>query len=161
MASERSSEGLVEVRGAGEGFVQEILAGPHHLQSDEPVSAGGTDTGATPYDLLLAALGSCTSMTVGMYARRKQWPLVRVTVRLRHSRVHAGDCAACDTEDAMLTVIDRDVEFDGPLSEAQREQLLAIANRCPVHRTLTSKIDIRTTLRAAVQERAEGDPSTP
>ncbi len=149
MAAERPVEGHVIVRGAADGFVQEIEAGRHQLRSDEPVSVGGTDTGATPYDLLLAALGSCTSMTVGMYARRKQWPLTRVTVRLSHSRVHARDCAVCDTEEAMLTVIERDVEFEGPLSDVQRERLLAIANRCPVHLTLTSQIDIRTTLRAA------------
>ena len=161
MATEGPVEGRVTVRGAANGFVQEIEAGPHQLRSDEPVSVGGTDTGATPYDLLLAALGSCTSMTVGMYARRKQWPLMRVTVRLSHARVHARDCAVCDTEEAMLTVIDRDVEFDGPLSDAQRERLLAIANRCPVHLTLTSRIDIRTTLRASSQERVPGaDPAT-
>ena len=152
MATEGTVEGRVTVRGAANGFVQEIVAGPHQLRSDEPVSVGGTDTGATPYDLLLAALGSCTSMTVGMYARRKQWPLRRVTVRLSHSRVHAADCAACDTDEAMLTVIDRDLEFEGPLSDTQRERLLAIANRCPVHLTLTSRIDVRTTLRTATQE---------
>ena len=146
-------EGRVTVRGAADGFVQEIAAGRHQLRSDEPVSIGCTDTGGTPYDLLLAALGACTSMTVGMYARRKQWPLLHVTVRLSHSRVHARDCAVCDTEETMLTVIDREVEFDGPLSGDQRERLLAIANRCPVHLTLTSRIDIRTTLRAATQER--------
>ena len=161
MAAERPVEGRVTVRGAANGVAQEIEAGRHQLQSDEPVSVGGTDTGATPYDLLLAALGSCTSMTVGMYARRKQWPLTRVTVRLSHSRVHARDCAVCDTDEAMLTVIERDVEFDGPLSDAQRERLLAIADRCPVHLTLTSRIDIRTTSRAATQERAPGaDPAT-
>lgn len=161
MAAERPVEGRVTVRGAADGFVQEIVAGQHQLRSDEPVSIGGTDTGATPHNLLLAALGSCTSMTVGMYARRKQWPLMRVTVRLSHSHVHARDCAVCDTEKAMLSVIDRDVEFDGPLSDAQRERLLAIANRCPVHLTLTSKIDVRTTLRAATQEQVQGgDPAT-
>ena len=152
MAAERPDEGRVTVRGAADGFVQEIVAGRHQLRSDEPVSVGGTDSGATPYDLLLAALGSCTSMTVGMYARRKQWPLTRVTVRLSHSRVHARDCAACDTEMAALTVIDRHVEFEGPLSDEQRERLLAIANRCPVHLTLTSRIDVRTTLHAASSE---------
>jgi putative redox protein len=161
MAAERPVEGRVTVRSAADGFVQEIVAGRHQLRSDEPVSSGGTDTGATPYDLLLAALGSCTSMTVGMYARRKQWPLMRITVRLSHSRVHARDCAACDTEKVMLTVIDREVEFDGPLSDAQRERLLAIANRCPVHHTLTSGIDVRTTLRAATQEQVPGDDSAP
>jgi len=160
MAAERPVEGRVTVRGAADGFVQEIVAGRHQLRSDEPVSVGGTDTGATPYDLLLAALGSCTSMTVGMYARRKQWPLVRVIVRLSHSRIHARDCAVCDTEKAMLTVIDGDIEFDGPLSDEQRERLLVIANRCPVHLTLTSRIDIRTTLRVATQERIPGrDPA--
>ncbi|HVG55418.1 MAG TPA: OsmC family protein [Vicinamibacterales bacterium] len=146
MAAERPTEGRVTVRGAADGVVQEILAGQHRLRSDEPFSAGGTDTGPTPYDLLLSALGSCTSMTVGMYARRKHWPLTRVTVRLSHSRVHARDCVVCDTEQATLTVIDRNVEFDGPLTDEQRERLLAIANRCPVHLTLTSVIDIRTTL---------------
>ncbi len=152
MATERPVEGRVTVRGAGGGQVQEIVAGRHQLRSDEPLSAGGTETGPTPYDLLLAALGSCTSMTVGMYARRKQWPLMRVTVHLSHTRVHARDCGVCDTEEVMLTVIERDIEFDGPLSDAQRQQLLAIANRCPVHLTLTSRIDVRTTLRAATPE---------
>lgn len=146
MNGERPAEGVVIVRSAADGFVQEITAGAHHLRSDEPASAGGTDSGPTPYDLLLAALGSCTSMTVAMYARRKQWPLTRVTVRLRHSRVHAEDCADCETQDAKLTVIDRDIELDGPLGEDQRARLLAIADHCPIHRTLTSRIDIRTRL---------------
>lgn len=139
-------EGLVIVRGSADGFAQDITAGAHHLRSDEPASAGGTDTGPTPYDLLLAALGSCTSMTVAMYARRKQWPLLRVTVRLRHSRAHAEDCAACETRDAMLTIIEREVELEGSLDEDQRARLLAIANRCPVHQTLNSRFDIRTRL---------------
>jgi uncharacterized OsmC-like protein len=146
MSNERRAEGLVVVRGAADGFAQEITAGEHHLGSDEPASAGGTDSGPTPYDLLLAALGSCTSMTVAMYARRKQWPLKRVTVRLRHSRVHAADCEACEGDEVKLTVIDRDIELDGSLGEDQRARLVAIANRCPVHLTLTSRIDIRTRL---------------
>lgn len=146
MNAERSAEGMVIVRGAADGFVQEITAGAHHLTSDEPVSAGGTDAGPTPYDLLLAALGSCTSMTVGMYARRKRWPLERVTVRLRHSRVHAVDCANCETQEAGITVIERELEFEGPLDDDQRTRLVAIANRCPVHRTLTSRFEIRTHL---------------
>jgi putative redox protein len=147
MNGERAREGEVIVRGVASGFAQEISAGSHHLRGDEPASAGGTETGPTPYDLLLAALGSCTSMTIALYARRKQWPLKAVTVRLRHSRVHAEDCAACEAQDAKLTVIDRDIELDGTLDENQRARLLAIANRCPVHLTLTSKIDIRTRLR--------------
>jgi putative redox protein len=147
--NEPRAEGLVVVRGAADGFVQEIVAGVHHLRSDEPRAVGGTDSGPTPYDLLLAALGSCTSMTVAMYARRKQWPLERVTVRLRHSKVHAEDCAACEAVAAKLTVIDREIAFDGPLGEEQRARLLAIANRCPVHLTLTSRIDIRTRMIAS------------
>jgi putative redox protein len=146
MNGERPAEGVVIVRGTGEGLAQEIVAGSHRFFSDEPARAGGTDTGPTPYDLLLASLGSCTSMTIAMYARRKQWALQRVTVRLRHSRVHADDCAACETRDARLTVIEREIAVDGTLDADQRARLLAIANRCPVHLTLSSQIDIRTRL---------------
>ena len=139
-------EGVVIVRGAASGFAQEIIAAPHRFVSDEPTSVGGTDKGPTPYDLLLAGLGSCTSMTIAMYARRKQWPLERVTVRLRQSRVHAEDCAVCETHIATLTLIERDIELEGVLDEKQRAQLLAIANRCPVHQTLTSQMNIKTRL---------------
>jgi putative redox protein len=138
--------GEVVVKGSGIGFTQEIAAGPHRLHADEPVSAGGTDSGPNPYDLLLASLGSCTSMTLAMYARRKGWPLEGVVVRLRHSRVHAADCADCETRAGMLEVIERDIALTGPLGPEQRARLLEIANRCPVHRTLTSRIEIRTTL---------------
>jgi putative redox protein len=116
---------------------------------DEPTASGGTDTGPSPYDLLLAALGTCTSMTVAMYARRKQWPLEWVTVSLRHAKVHATDCAECESKDTMLDRIERDIDLEGALSEEQRARLLAIANRCPVHRTLTSKIVIDTRLSVA------------
>ena len=146
MNGERPTEGVVVVSGTAEGFTQEIVAGSHRFLSDEPATAGGTDTGPTPYDLLLASLGSCTSMTVAMYARRKQWPLQRVIVRLRHSRLHAEDCAECEARDARLTVIERDIAFEGALDADQRARLLTIANRCPVHRTLSSQIDIRTSL---------------
>ena len=141
--------GLVIVRGAADGFAQEITAGAHRLRGDEPRSVGGTDTGPTPYDLLLAAIGSCTSMTVAMYARRKRWPLEAVTVRLRHSKIHAADCEACETKDARIDQIERDIELTGVLSEDQRARLLEIANKCPVHRTLTSKIHIQTRLTTA------------
>src|SRR5580704_4250084 len=134
----------VVVRGSAAGFAQEISAGQHHLKSDEPVSAGGTDTGPAPYDLLLAALGSCTSMTLGMYARRKGWPLEEVTVNLRHSKIHASDCTDCEAKNSMLDRIDRDIHVTGSLTMEQRSKLLEIADKCPVHRTLTSKIDIRT-----------------
>ena len=146
MTGKQEVEGIVIVSGAADGFVQEVVAGLHQFRTDEPATVGGTDRGPSPYDLLLAALGSCTSMTVAMYARRKQWPLERVTVRLRHSRVHAEDCVTCETQDAKLTVIERDIQLEGTLGEDQRARLLAIANRCPVHLTLTSKIDIRTRL---------------
>ena len=138
------SRGNVIVHGNAAGLVQRILVGPHQLFSDEPISQGGTDRGLSPYELLLAALGSCTSMTVGLYARRKQWPLEEVQVTLRHSRVHALDCADCESTNTLLDRIERDIRFAGPLSGEQRERLLEIANKCPVHRTLTSRIEIHT-----------------
>jgi len=141
---EKTDAGSVVVRGSAAGFEQEIHAGRHRLHGDEPVSAGGTDTGPSPYEFLLAALGACTSMTVGMYARRKGWPLEDVTVRLRHSKIHATDCAECDTEEGMLDHIELEIHFDGLLTEEQRSKLVEMANKCPVHRTLTSEIEIRT-----------------
>ena len=104
----------------------------------------GTDTGPNPYDHLLAALGACTSMTLALYARHKQWPLRAVTVRLRHSRIHAADCESCEAREGMLDHIEREVDLIGELDAEQRARLLEIANRCPVHRTLTSEIVIRT-----------------
>jgi uncharacterized OsmC-like protein len=142
--TEKSDIRGVVVRGSSTGFAQEILAGPHRMTADEPVSVDGTDTGPSPYDLLLAALGSCPSITVGMYARRKGWPLEEVTVNLKHSKIHASDCAGCETKEAMLDRIERDIHLAGPLTSEQRSKLMEIANRCPVHRTLTSKIDIKT-----------------
>jgi putative redox protein len=138
--------GEVIVHGSAGGFAQEISVGPHRLKSDEPLNAGGADSGPSPYDLLLSALGSCTSMTIGMYARRKVWPLESVTVRLRHSRIHAVDCAECETKEGMLDRIERDIQLTGTLTEEQRARLLEIANKCPVHRTLISEINIRTRL---------------
>jgi putative redox protein len=135
-------EARVTVRGSGASFAQEIIAGTHHLRADEPPSAGGTDTGPTPYDLLLAALGACTSMTVAMYARRKSWPLEKIAVRLQHSRIYAKDCADCETKEVFLDRIDRELEFTGPLTPEQRQKLLEIAERCPVHRTLMSQLNI-------------------
>jgi putative redox protein len=106
----------VVVRGEASGFAQEIQAGSHQLKSDEPLSAGGTDTGPSPYDLLLAALGSCTSMTVAMYARRKAWPLESVTITLRHSRIHAADCADCETKEGFLDRIEREIQLTRALT---------------------------------------------
>ena len=137
----------VVVYGNAQGFTQEIVVGPHQLVADEPKGMGGDDEGPTPYDLLLAALGSCTSMTVTLYARRKSWPLQGVTARLRHSRIHATDCAECETKEGKIDRIELDVEFAGPLSDEQRSKLMEIAKKCPVHRTLTSETNIR--IRAA------------
>lgn len=132
----------VVVEGPASGFAQEISAGPHRLRGDEPVGAGGTDTGPTPYDLLLAALGSCTSMTIASFARRRKWPLEHVTVRLRHSRIYADDCADCEAKSVRIDRIEREIGLRGELSDVQRSALLAIAEKCPVHRTLTSEVRI-------------------
>ncbi|MFL6051422.1 MAG: alpha/beta fold hydrolase [Actinoallomurus sp.] len=138
------AEGYVVVAENGDGPLgQRITTGRHVLTADEPVPVG-IDGGPSPYDLLLAALGACTSMTVRMYAERKRWPLKQVTVQLRHSRIHAADCADCETRAGMLDRIDRVIRFDGDLDEDQRRRLLEIADKCPVHRTLHSELDIRT-----------------
>ncbi len=136
----------VVVRGKASGFAQEIVAGGHRLRADEPIDAGGTATGPDPYGLLLSALGACTSMTVAMYARRKEWPLEAVTVTLGHSKVHAADCESCETTEGLLDRIELQIELDGPLDADQRARLLEIAGKCPVHRTLTSEIEIRSRL---------------
>jgi putative redox protein len=142
-----SSEGTVTVTEAGSGtYTQQITLGHHGLVADEPRPIGD-DAGPTPYDLLLAALGSCTSMTVRMYADRKGWPLEGVRVTLRHSRIHAEDCATCETTNGWIDHIDRGIELTGELDDSQRERLLQIADRCPVHQTLTSEVDIATSLR--------------
>ena len=134
----------VVVTGAADGTLQDVIAGEHHLKADHSVAAGGSDEGPDPYALLLAALGTCTSMTLGMYARRKQFPLERVTVYLRHAKVHAQDCDDCETKDGMIDRIERKIEMQGPLNDEQRKALLAIADKCPVHRTLTNEIKIDT-----------------
>ena len=139
------AEGTVSVRETGQGqFQQEIVVGRHRFLADEPVKAGGTDTGPGPYDLLLAALGACTSMTVRLYADHKQLPLLRTRVRLRHEKIHAVDCAECETKEGKIDRIDRHIAFEGDLDAAQRARLLEIADKCPVHRTLKSEVDIRT-----------------
>jgi uncharacterized OsmC-like protein/fermentation-respiration switch protein FrsA (DUF1100 family) len=125
-------------------FQQLVEAGKHRLLADEPAAVGGLGSGLTPYDLLLAALGACTSMTLRLYAERKALPLERVSVRLQHERIHAADCANCETKEGMLDRIDRTVKLHGDLDEDQRRRLLEIADKCPVHRTLTSEVEIRT-----------------
>lgn len=146
-----SAEGTVTVTETGSGtFTQRITAGRHELVADEPAPVGD-DAGPTPYDLLLAALGACTSMTVRMYANRKEWPLERVRVTLRHSRIHAKDCADCETTKGFIDHMDIDIELVGDLDDSQRQRLLQIAERCPVHQTLTSEIHISTVLRDAAR----------
>ena len=147
--AERSEEqvetGTVLVRETGGGkFQQEILSGPHRFLADEPVKVGGLDSGPGPYDLLLAGLGACTSMTLRLYADNKKWPLTRVSVRLMHNKIHAEDCLNCETKEGMVDRIDRNITFEGPLDAEQRKRLLEIADKCPVHRTLESEIEIRT-----------------
>jgi putative redox protein len=137
----------VVVRGGAKNFQQEIIAGRHHLIGDEPVSAGGGDAGPDPYDYLLTALGVCTSMTIGLYARRNHMPLENITVSLSHSRIYAADCGECETKQGMLDRIDVEVNLTGSLTPEQHAKLMQVAAKCPVHRTLTSEINIR--LRAA------------
>jgi uncharacterized OsmC-like protein len=140
---DRTEPANVVVHGDASSFGQEIVSGKHRLRSDEPVTAGGSDAGPNPYDYLLAALGVCTSMTVGLYARRKQLPLENITVSLWHSRIHAKDCEECETKEGMLDRIDVEVDLTGSLTAEQHAKLMEIAGKCPVHRTLTSEINIR------------------
>ncbi|HEY5992172.1 MAG TPA: OsmC family protein [Candidatus Udaeobacter sp.] len=133
----------IVVRGGADSFKQEIIAGKHRLVADEPVSAGGGDAAPDPYDYLLVSLGVCTSMTVGLHARRNKFPLANITVSLWHSRIHAKDCEECETKEGMVDRIDVELELTGPLTSEQHAKLMEIAGKCPVHRTLTSEINIR------------------
>lgn len=144
---------FIQVAETGTGrYTQEIRAGAHSLTADEPKSAGGDDRGANPYELLLAALGACTSMTLRMYAEMKKLPLDRVHVRLSHRKVHAADCADCETREGKVDEIVREIRLDGDLTDEQRKRLLEIANRCPVARTLASEIKVRSKLAAEAWE---------
>lgn len=143
----RAKPGSVVVQETGEGrFTQRIAAGAHKLRADEPESVGGFDSAPGPYDYLLAGLGACSSMTVRMYAERKGWPLERATVALSHDRIHAEDCNDCETKQGKIDRIERQLTLEGPLDDAQRTKLLQIADKCPVHKTLTSEIRIETKL---------------
>ena len=148
MATETDKQTVhIVVRGGAGNFQQEVSAGKHQLVADEPMNVGGGDAGPDPYDYLLASLGVCTSMTVGLYARRNHLPLDNITVSLWHSRIHARDCEECETEDGIVDRIDVEVELTGSLTAEQHAKLMQVAAKCPVHRTLTSEINIR--LRAA------------
>lgn len=129
------------------GYQTEIFAGRHRLVADEPIPLGGADTGPNPYDLLVGALGACTSMTLRMYADRKNWPLEGITVRLRHEKIYAEDCRQCETTNGKVDAIDREIELEGVLDQDQMRRLLEIADRCPVHRTLHSEVQVTTHLK--------------
>jgi uncharacterized OsmC-like protein/alpha/beta superfamily hydrolase len=138
---------VVFVREAGAGrFKQEIAIGPHRLFADEPISAGGEDSGPSPYELLAAAIGACTAMTIRLYADSKKLPLERVRVNLRHEKIHASDCSECETREGRIDRVERVIELEGALDEVQRAKLLEIANKCPVHRTLHGEVLVPTRL---------------
>ena len=143
----KAAPGTVVVQETGEGkFTQRIAAGGHRLRADEPESFGGNDSGPGPYDLVLAGLGACTSMTLRLYAERKGWPMSRVTVTLSHEKIHAEDCADCETRSGGLDRIERRLSIEGELDDEQRARLVEIANKCPVHRTLESEVVVATSL---------------
>ncbi|MET0399159.1 MAG: OsmC family protein [Longimicrobiaceae bacterium] len=146
----------IVTRTSGDGYRTDIDAGGFRLTADEPAAVGGTGAGPTPYDLLLAALGACTGMTLRMYAARKGWPLEEVTVSLREGRDHAADCLHCEQPDARLTQLDREITVRGALDDAQRDRLLHIAEQCPVHKSLAGAFHVRTSLRPA--DPAAGEP---
>jgi len=130
-----------------DGFLTDIFANGHAMLADEPVEYGGTDRGPTPYEYLLAGLGACTSMTLQMYARHKKLPLERAVVRLTHKKIHAEDCGHCEAKDGKIDRMEREIELFGALDDLQRQRLLEIAERCPVHKTLHSEVDIISTLK--------------
>ena len=138
----KTDQQVVSVTGT-DGYTTQLRAGEHYLTADEPISVGGKELGPTPYGYLLAALGACTSMTVKMYADRKKWPLEEVRVHLSHSKVHAED----SLNNQKIDQIVRKLEIDGPLDDTQRQRLLEIADKCPVHKTLHSQIEVVTSLR--------------
>ncbi|HLW34515.1 MAG TPA: OsmC family protein [Chthoniobacterales bacterium] len=138
------TEPHVIVYGDAKGFAQKVQIGSFGLTADEPASFGGTDSGPSPYDLILAALGSCTSMTIGLYARKRRWPVDKISVSLWHSKIHAKDCDDCETKEGRIDRIEMEIHLDGALTDEQRMKLLEVAGKCPVHQTLTSEINIKT-----------------
>lgn len=146
-AEKAETEHPVMVRTGPSGYLTDIMANNHSLVADESIAVGGTNLGPTPFEYLTAALGACTSMTLRMYADRKEWPLESVSVQLNHKKIPAGDCKTCETKEGMLDQFDREIELAGPLDDDQIKRLLKIADRCPVHRALKSEILINTHLK--------------
>ena len=138
------TEPHVVVQGDANGFAQKVQVGSYNLATDEPVSYGGTDSGPSPYDLILAALGSCTSMTIGLYARKRSWPVEKISVSLWHSKIHAQDCDDCETKEGRIDRIEMEIHLDGSLTDEQRATLMEVAGKCPIHQTLTHEINIKT-----------------
>lgn len=141
------AEGQVTVEIDESGYTSEIRAGHHHLRADEPKDVGGDDFGPTPYDLVLSGLGACTAMTLRMYADRKKWDLLRVSVHLNHGKEHKEDCKDTEKKSSKIDVIDRIIEMSGELDQKQIERLLEIADKCPVHKTLHSNVEVRTVIK--------------
>ena len=142
------NENQVITRIGKSGYVTEIMAAGHGLVADEPVSLGGTDKGPAPFDFLMAGLGTCKAMTLRMYSDRKQWPLEAVTVKLNHKKIDAADCETCQTKEGRLDQFDCEIDLSGELDDQQKQRLLQIADRCPVHRTLHSEIVVKSKLKA-------------
>lgn len=140
------------MRGDRTPYAVRIGTAGHELVADEPADAGGGDRGPDPYSLLLASLGACKAITMRLYADRKEWPLLETIVRLRHSRIHAEDCSDCETKEGRIDRIEVTLDLRGPLSDGQRERLMEISEKCPVHRTLTSETSVRTTLAGSAEE---------
>ena len=147
LCGDRLGDNRVVSRTGSGSFTTEICANGHALIADEPIAVGGGNAGPSPYELLAAALGACTTMTLQMYAKRKKWPLEAAQVYLHHQKIHANDCDDCETTSGTIDQIEREVELIGPLDDEQRQRLLEIADRCPVHRTLHSEIRIPTRLK--------------
>lgn len=139
----------VSVHLDSEEYTSKIISGKHSLIADEPKSVGGKDLGPGPYELLLASLGSCTAMTIKMYAKRKEWDLKEVKVGLSHSKDYTKDCETCESSSSKIDIIERNIELIGNLDQKQRNRLLEIANKCPVHKTLLNEVKIETSLAKA------------
>jgi putative redox protein len=122
------------------------VTGPHLLHADEPADAGGRNSGPTPYQLLSAALGACTTMTIRLYAAHKKWPLEHASVTVRHDKIHAADCADCETREGKIDIFEREIRLTGTLDDEQRRRILEIADKCPVHRTLHSEVRVNSRL---------------